>query len=31
MKEKNLKVDEFIKHALIMGKSQYSGDYKKGN
>lgn len=31
MKGKNLVIDEFIKHALIMEKSQYSGDYKKGN
>lgn len=31
MTKGNLLAEEFIKHALIMEKTQFSGDYKKGN
>lgn len=31
MTKGNLLAEEFIKHALIMEKTQLSGDYKKGN
>lgn len=31
MSEGHILIEEFIRHALIMEQTQYSGEYKKGN